>query len=51
MPSSFQAGTSEYIGHRNYNNLSSRSPDDIIEEVDLHLLHHHRNTQVPNKTE
>ena len=34
MPSSLQASTSEYIGHRNYEALSSRSPDDI-EEVGL----------------
>ena len=39
--SSLRASMSEYIGHRNYDSLSSRSPDaieDAIEEVDWHLL-------------
>ncbi len=35
-----QAALNEYIGHRNYDNLSSRSPDDEEEEeVGLYMLY------------
>ena len=39
MPVDEQAALNEYIGHRNYDNLSSRSPDDDEDEVRLYTLH------------